>query len=76
LYSEIRQIKECCKNKSTDAHATTDEQRCQREVAEKFVAEKQLVSATLRQYGILSLLTSPQELTVDVINRYLAVRAS
>lgn len=55
--------------------ATTDEQRCQHEVAEKFVAEKQLVSATLRQYGILSLLTSPQELTVDVINRYLAVRA-
>ena len=55
--------------------ATTDEQRCQHEVAEKFVAEKQLVSATLRQYGILSLLTSPLELTVDVINRYLAVRA-
>ena len=55
--------------------AETDEQRCQHEVAEKFVAEKQLVSATLRQYGILSLLTSPLELTVDVINRYLAVRA-
>lgn len=55
--------------------AETDEQRCQHEVAEKFVTEKQLVSATLRQYGILSLLTSPLELTVDVINRYLAVRA-
>ncbi len=58
-----------------DSPAATAEQRCQHEVAEKFVAEKQLVSATLRQYGILSLLTSPQELTVDVINRYLAVRA-
>ena len=55
--------------------ATTDEQRCQHEVAEKFVAEKQLIGATLRQYGILSLLTSPQDLTVDVINRYLAMRA-
>lgn len=55
--------------------AATAEERYQHEVAEKFVAEKQLVSATLRQYGILSLLTSPQELTVDVINRYLAVRA-
>ena len=55
--------------------AETVEERCQHEVAEKFIAEKQLVSATLRQYGILSLLTSPLELTVDVINRYLAVRA-
>ncbi|MBQ3754043.1 MAG: DUF58 domain-containing protein [Prevotella sp.] len=58
-----------------DSPAATAEQRCQHEVAEKFVAEKQFVSATLRQYGILSLLTSPLELTVDVINRYLAVRA-
>ena len=57
------------------APPSTAEERCQHEVAEKFVAEKQLVSATLRQYGILSLLTSPLELTVDVINRYLAVRA-
>ena len=55
--------------------ATTAEERCQHEVAEKFVAEKQLIGATLRQYGILSLLTSPQDLTVDVINRYLAMRA-
>lgn len=57
------------------SQAVTAEECCQHEVAEKFVAEKQLVSATLRQYGILSLLTSPLELTVDVINRYLAVRA-
>jgi uncharacterized protein (DUF58 family) len=57
------------------APPSTAEERCQQEVARKFVAEKQLVSATLRQYGILSLLTSPLELTVDVINRYLAVRA-
>jgi len=55
--------------------AETAEERCQQEVAEKFIAEKQVISATLRQYGILSLLTTPQELTVGVINRYLAVRA-
>ena len=55
--------------------AQTGEERCQHEVAEKFVAEKQLVSATLRQYGILSMLTTPQDLSVDVINRYLAMRA-
>lgn len=55
--------------------ARTAEQQAQHEVAEKFVAEKQLISATLRQYGILSLLTTPQALSVDVINRYLAMRA-
>ena len=54
--------------------ATTKEEVCQHEVAEKFVAEKQLISATLRQYGILSLLTTPQDLSVGVINRYLAIR--
>ena len=52
-----------------------DEERCQHEVAEKFAAEKQLISATLRQHGILSLLTTPHALTVDVINRYLAIRS-
>jgi uncharacterized protein (DUF58 family) len=54
--------------------ATTKEEVCQHEVAEKFAAEKQLISATLRQYGILSLLTTPQDLSVGVINRYLAIR--
>lgn len=54
--------------------AATKEEVCQHEVAEKFVAEKQLISATLRQYGILSLLTTPQDLSVGVINRYLAIR--
>jgi uncharacterized protein (DUF58 family) len=52
-----------------------DEERCQHEVAEKFAAEKQLISATLRQHGILSLLTTPQGLTVDIINRYIAIRS-
>jgi uncharacterized protein (DUF58 family) len=55
--------------------AATKEEVCQHEVAEKFAAEKQLISATLRQYGILSLLTIPQDLSVGVINRYLAIRS-
>jgi uncharacterized protein (DUF58 family) len=54
--------------------AATKEEVCQHEVAEKFAAEKQLISATLRQHGILSLLTTPQELSIGVINRYLAIR--
>ena len=58
-----------------DSPIRTEEEQCQHEVAEKFAAEKQLISATLRQHGILSLLTTPQALTVDVINRYLAIRS-
>lgn len=58
-----------------DSPVRTEEEQCQHEVAEKFAAEKQLISATLRQHGILSLLTTPQALTVDVINRYLAIRS-
>ena len=54
----------------------TEEERCQQDVARKFANEKQLISATLRQNGILTLLTTPQDLTVSVINRYLAVRHS
>ena len=58
-----------------ESPVSNDEERCQHEVAEKFAAEKQLIGATLRQHGILSLLTTPQALTVDVINRYLAIRS-
>ena len=58
-----------------DSPIHNDEERSQHEVAEKFAAEKQLISATLRQHGILSLLTTPQALTVDVINRYIAIRS-
>ena len=58
-----------------DSPIHNDEERSQHEVAEKFAAEKQLISATLRQHGILSLLTTPQALTIDVINRYIAIRS-
>lgn len=43
-------------------------------IAEKFVYEKRLIVNMLRQYGILSLLTTPDQLTVQVINRYLEMK--
>jgi uncharacterized protein (DUF58 family) len=52
------------------------EEVCQQQVAEKFADEKRLVCATLRQHGILSLLTTPQQLTANTVNRYLAIRTS
>ena len=46
-----------------------------RVVAEKFVHEKKLVVSTLRQHGIYALLTTPEQLSVDVINQYLEMKA-
>ena len=45
-------------------------------VAKNVVHEKENVVATLRQCGIYALLTKPQNLTVDVINRYLEMKAA
>ena len=46
-----------------------------RTITEKFVHEKQLVAKELERYGIGSLLVRPEQLTVNVINRYLAIKA-
>lgn len=47
----------------------------QRVIAEKFLYEQRLVVSVLRQYGIQSLLTSPQNLSVNVINKYLEMKS-
>lgn len=44
-------------------------------IAEKFAFEKKLIVKELTKHGILSLLTTPQNLTVNVVNRYLEVKA-
>ncbi len=44
-------------------------------IAEKFAFEKKLMVKELTKHGILSLLTPPQNLTVNVVNRYLAIKA-
>ena len=44
-------------------------------IAEKFVFEKKLVVKELQKYGISCLLTSPQQLTVNSINKYLELKA-
>lgn len=44
-------------------------------VAEKFMYEKRLIVRTLRQYGIFALLSTPENLSVDVINKYLEMKA-
>ena len=44
-------------------------------IAEKLEYEKRLIIYKLRQHNILSLLTHPNELTVNVINKYLEIKA-
>lgn len=44
-------------------------------IAEKFVFEKRLIVSTLKQHGIYSLLTTPENLSVSVINKYLEMKS-
>lgn len=44
-------------------------------IAEKFAYEKRLIVTTLKQNGIYSLLTTPENLSIDVINKYLEMKS-
>lgn len=43
-------------------------------IAEKFAQEKRLIVRELRKHGIIALLTTPENLTVQAINKYLEVK--
>jgi uncharacterized protein (DUF58 family) len=61
--------------KLTTSHARNVEQVYIKTIAEKFAFEKRLIAKELMKYGILSVLTSPQKLTVNTINKYLELKA-
>jgi uncharacterized protein (DUF58 family) len=44
-------------------------------IAENFVQQKKLMAAELRAHGINTLLTKPEELSVNSINKYLEIKA-
>ena len=44
-------------------------------IAEKFAFEKRQMVKVLNQHGIQSILTSPEELTINTINKYLEIKA-
>ncbi|MGI8950549.1 MAG: hypothetical protein ACR2FN_03080 [Chitinophagaceae bacterium] len=44
-------------------------------IAEKFSVEKKQIAKELKRQGILSVLTSPQQLTVNTLNKYLEIKA-
>ncbi|MBO0331760.1 DUF58 domain-containing protein [[Muricauda] lutisoli] len=47
----------------------------QKTIAEKFSLEKRLMQKELQKYGIQTILTKPEELTVNTINKYLEIKA-
>lgn len=55
--------------------ATDTEGYYRRVIAQKFVYEKRVMVSTLRQCGIQALLTTPDQLSVGVINKYLEMKA-
>ncbi len=44
-------------------------------IAEKFIFEKKMLVKELQKYGILSILTAPENLTINTINKYLELKS-
>lgn len=55
--------------------AQTVQQVYDKVIAEKFAFEKRLIVNELKKYGIYSILTTPENLTIDTINKYLEIKA-
>jgi uncharacterized protein (DUF58 family) len=44
-------------------------------IAEKYVFEKKMIVKELQQHGILAVLTSPEKLTIQAVNKYLELKS-
>ncbi|NNK88083.1 MAG: DUF58 domain-containing protein, partial [Flavobacteriaceae bacterium] len=62
-------------NQLIENRAETVQQVYDKVVAEKFAFEKRLIVNELKKYGIFSILTTPEDLTIDTINTYLEIKA-
>lgn len=58
-----------------DKKAATVQEVYDKVIAEKFAFEKRLIVSELRKYGIYSVLTQPENLTLDTINKYLEIKS-
>ncbi len=58
-------------NKKTD----TIQEVYDKVIAEKFMFEKRLIANELKKYGIHAVLTQPENLTLDAINKYLEIKS-
>lgn len=65
--TELRQL--------TEKEATDTASIYIKTIGEKFAFEKKLIVKELQKYGILSILTAPQNVTVNTLNKYLELKA-
>ena len=59
----------------TDITPTNVEEVYRKTIAEKFAFDKKLIVKELKAHGIQTVLTAPQNLTVNTINKYLELKA-
>ncbi|MBK9256151.1 MAG: DUF58 domain-containing protein [Saprospiraceae bacterium] len=62
-------------NKMIRANANSEQEIIDKVMAEKFAFEKKLIVRELQKHGIRSLLTKPENLTIDAINQYISLKA-
>lgn len=65
--TELKQLTESRVENMEDLYIKT--------IAEKFAHEKRLIVKELQKHGILTILTTPQNLTIDAVNKYLELKA-
>ncbi len=70
IFFENTELKEF----ATKSAASTEE-IFEKTIAEKFLYEKKLIVNELHKYGIHTILTAPEDLTVNTINKYLEIKA-
>ena len=58
----------------TESKAATTEDIYIKTIAEKYLFEKKLIVKELQKHGILSVLTSPEKLTINALNKYLEIK--
>lgn len=61
--------------KLTQTSATNTFEIFEKTIAEKFIYEKKLIVNELQKHGIQSILTAPEHLTINTINKYLEIKA-
>ncbi|MEO2052991.1 MAG: DUF58 domain-containing protein [Allomuricauda sp.] len=62
-------------NEFATQKAETVHQIFEQTIAEKFIYEKKLIVNELRKHGIQTILTKPEDLTINTINKYLEIKA-
>jgi prolyl-tRNA editing enzyme YbaK/EbsC (Cys-tRNA(Pro) deacylase) len=57
-----------------ESRAVTTEQIYIKTIAEKFRYEKQLIVKELQKHGIIAVLSTPQKLSINALNKYLELK--